>query len=709
MNTKYFFGYAIGALFLLSGCSDELDNVGGANHAGDVIRFSASTEASGSRTSYGELTNGEYPVYWENGDNVIVYSPQAMAENASQTATYTVSVADEINSHEYNLTGTNTMKWGETDEHHFYTFYPADKVSACTENGVITATLPSEQIIEFESTTADGVTTWSPKGYDYMKNALMAGHLVQSRDASDGTVVLPFKPITTAIDIEIKAPQDVDASADLLVSSVTIANPADEPTGRAYLAGTFTYDISTPSVSENGSWVQGTDITDGSYIVNVLFKEPIVLKKGSDTTIKFTAFLLPKPGGIEATTKKLRIMVNCREVTTNSDDSYTATGATTVKTANITGIQGRKKNVVKMGYIPSPIVFSYETWMASLPDATYVSQISLPGTHDAGAFNTGSLLEALASTQTQVYSIPEQLNLGIRVLDFRPKYENGAFNVAHGLITLTDENGQDLKFSLIINDAIAWLAEHPTETIILILKNEFGSDSDSQLGWKQNILATLNKLKDTWGTQYFITDFNPSMTLKDARGKIIVWSRDHYYANSATTSDEIEPDGTGTHWFGCKISGWPDNIDQMIKSFYTPSYPKANGGIGKLTIWDRYRHNEGLYEDAYVPLQADKETSISTNIQNAYSDLSNDSWYITFLNVNGGLTYRWFSYLGPSIRTGEYNSYAANIIKGLSESTYQKSGIVMFDWAGYSTYSGDVILEAVVDNNFKAGGPAKAE
>ena len=36
---------------------------------------------------------------------------------------------------------------------------------------------------------------------------------------------------------------------------------------------------------------------------------------------------------------------------------------------------------------------------------------------------------------------------------------------------------------------------------------------------------------------------------------------------------------------------------------------------------------------------------------------------------------------------------------------YEKAGIVMVDWAGEDNYAGNTIIKAVIDNNFRAGGP----
>lgn len=703
MKAKYLLGYAIVVLMALVGCSDELDNIKQPIQEGDVIQFSASADNVGSRTSYGDLTNGEYPVYWENNDEVVVYCPQAKSDDGSpQEVTYTVSVDDSNNSTEYGLTGTNAMKWGSENEHHFYTFYPADNFTNCTVAGLVTANLPQQQEVTLVATETENGTiyTMAESDHSHMQNALMAGHLEVLRSTSDGTVVLPFTPITTAVDIEVTAPAVNGSVSPLYVKSVTIANQTTVATdNRTPLSGTFTYDVVNKKQKS---------VTEASYFVNVVFSSPVVLTNNSNTKIKFTAFLLP------GAPTNLRIILNCHEGDANGNIS----GATTTKVVNANGIVQQKKNKVIMGNIPTPIEFSYETWMASLHDDTYVSQISLPGTHDAGAYPSASGLDN-ALAQTQFVDIITQLNAGIRVLDFRPKYVNGTFNIAHGYVTY-----EDRTFDYVFEQAVTWLAEHPTEFIMVQLKNEFGSDSDSQIGWQTNMRNKLLSISE----HYRIDTFDPEMTLKDARGKILFLSRDFYVGTDGDTSDHNHASWVGGKFnFGVDNNNFTGGFLGIGKSFdnYWSTNVFTNGNSNSLGailfISDHYKGAWlGSGTGIVNPDEGDKQQCISETIKAAYTDKSNKTWYLNFLNVSG-----------TDRTSSKYNDYAATLISGLSATTYQRVGIIMLDWAcpfkesgsvtlmgdnGTSSvstvknsYKGYEVTKAVIDNNFKGGGPAKAQ
>lgn len=677
--------------------------------SGNVIKFAATTSATASKTSYGQLTDGAWPIYWENGDVVKIFCPEA-SEDGANNATYTVSGADD-NIVNYRLSGANTMMWGEEETHHFYNFYPAENIHSreVSTDGIYVVSVPREQnaILQDDGTYAD------------MSAAAMAGHLAKKKsEVGDNDVIkLPFKPITTAFDIKITAP---DAPADgttskftkITITSITIANNATTTTGRKYLAGVFNY---APESGEFSPYTNTTTTDEvGSYTVNV--KVPnIELEVGSNKSVTVTAFLLPfdLPGD-------LRIIVNCKEeVSAGATGTISKTiKASEEQVANNIG----KKIPVTLGKLPNPIEFNYKSWMANLDDDCYVSQISLPGTHDAGAYPADSesgitnfFTDLFA--QTQEMGIIEQLDAGVRVLDFRPKYrpDYNDFNIAHGAATYMNRT-----FDIVMDEMIKWLAKHPTEFIIILLKNEYGvGDWDSSsnkpvfLGWIKNINAKLRQAKYA---QYSIAQFNPSMTLREARGKMLFMSRDYYAptnisdahysnvsANWSTYQDYY------TDWYGCKISGWPDNKkmnEAGAKSFfiYNPdSIYSPNAERNYLKSAGTFYYSDYYKRTIIVDLPV-TESNKNTEIQAAITSAKNNSgsnfkdiWYMTWLNV----------YTSSESRSSGHNGTTSTYIKNniSTGDTYQRTGIIMADWI--ESTNGQSLIKAVVDNNFKAGGPAK--
>lgn len=722
------------ASFGFIGCSEEFDeSFGKGASKGDQIKFAAYIEDNTTRTAYGPLTDGAYPVYWVNGDKVKIWSPQAtndpnnLETTNGATATYTVAnVGDNVS--KYSLSGAteeNALYWGNGDgengTHDFYTFYPANANNYTTDDGTFVFAVPREQDAVVTKTGDDA-------GYTYtavdMNAAIMAGCVTIDRATynPDTEIVLPFKPLTTAFDIEILPPGEpsddslegeVDVD-EVWITSVTIANDATLTSGRKILAGGFTYDV-----KNGGTFAHYTNTATnedaGSYTVNVMLKEPVCLRRGKSDTLKVTGFMLPeiRSSSADESGATLRVIVNCRRNTSSGEmKAYSKNVSWTAE--NKSNIENRKCTV-PLGLLPNPIVFSYETWMANLPEDTYVSQISLPGSHDSGTYDPESGLFQLDNAgQTQFLSMYEQLNAGIRCMDFRPgckyNFSSGTYTmgIAHGWIQY------EVTFADVVTDVVKWLAEHPTEFVILKMKNESSGQSRTGTGsllgvpvptytdnfdlWQKYIIQELKKV----GAEYLIDDFDPYMTLKEARGKVLFMSRDHYLSGP----DGTEEDGYGNHWVGCKISGWPDDNPTLMtgKTFFTPSHTRDTGGIGGFSVSDVYRGDSDWLTNA--PGESTKKAAIDGYLtacrDNTCGKQDYGEWYFVYLNVRGDSRY-----------TDVYNKYMVDVLsRDPYVDTYKNVGVVLLDWAAKTEenldtetkenpFGGYEVIKAVVDNNFK--------
>lgn len=680
--------YILISALMVTACSDGLDEPR-TIQAGESIRFTASTDAI-TRTIYGDKNaQGNYPIYWEDGDLVKIFCPQADAAKGVQEAEFTVSNPGE-NSTSYALSGMNSMVWGEGDgeqgTHDFYMFYPSSQLVSFANDGVngeLKFDLPAEQVV----TMTQNGTAWEGINTDY---ALMAGHMAINRtETSDTDVInLQFKPITTALEINITAPSDGDTQ---YLTSITIANESGITTGREALAGTTIYDITS---TDDADWNEpsSTDVINGSAAVRITFQDAdgnplnIALAAGSGTTVKVPAFLRPVLSQIYG----LRVILNMREsVTVGASDTHT-------KSIPQGKLIERKFNTMAMGNIPCPPEFTYETWMSNLPDDTYVSQMSLPGTHDAACSGT----DYNSTVETQQYGIEEQLNRGVRVLDFRPDYQSdGSFDISHGFYNT------GVTFQAVMEYAVSWLASHPTEFIIIKLKNETTNSSltDYFEKWQLNIRAEILKYISP---EYYIDIFDPEMTLGEARGKVLFMSRDEY-------------DGG---YLGCKIAGWPDNSAEVwTRTFYINKegyrgnayYGDTDGvGVGMAYVSDYYNFAKGSIISNIDLAEAlpNKTEALTASLSGAGNNKTYSNWYITYTSgfFYAGSTA--FSQAKNYACATAINEWTAAYIKSMSTSTaYKNAGIVIMDYADNEGANGDDLLKAVIDNNFKGGGPLKKD
>jgi 1-phosphatidylinositol phosphodiesterase len=187
------------------------------------------------------------------------------------------------------------------------------------------------------------------------------------------------------------------------------------------------------------------------------------------------------------------------------------------------------------------------SWMKSLPDNYLLSQLSVPGSHNAGA-----LYEPWFGTaQCQSLTIAEQLNAGIRFLDIRCRHVNDAFNIHHGRVY------QRQNFDDVLNACFSFLTSHPGECIIMSVKEEH-TDSNITRTFEQTFDAYTAKNPSHWYLGAGIP------TLGSVRGKIVLLRR----FQSTTT-----PKGIAAN------PGWMNNTTFTID----------NGAESKLRVQDNFK------------------------------------------------------------------------------------------------------------------------
>lgn len=101
-------------------------------------------------------------------------------------------------------------------------------------------------------------------------------------------------------------------------------------------------------------------------------------------------------------------------------------------------------------------------WMASVPDSTLLSDMSIPATHDSATY---VLLQTDVIPLTQRMSIARQLDAGVRAFDIRCRYDNNDCPIYHGPYYL----GQTMHDVLRVFKG--FLQANPTETVLLMINN----------------------------------------------------------------------------------------------------------------------------------------------------------------------------------------------------------------------------------------------
>ncbi|MCX5205391.1 phosphatidylinositol-specific phospholipase C [Streptomyces sp. NBC_00237] len=149
-------------------------------------------------------------------------------------------------------------------------------------------------------------------------------------------------------------------------------------------------------------------------------------------------------------------------------------------------------------------VLGTQDWMAGLDSARSLRTLTVPGTHDSGARFGGLWVECQNTT------IAQQLTSGIRFLDIRCRAFEGSFTIHHGAFY------QRLNFDDVLTACRDFLTAHPSETVLMRVKQEYSEVSDAAFG--ERFTDYLDRRG--WRSLFLIADSLPS--LGQARGRVVL-------------------------------------------------------------------------------------------------------------------------------------------------------------------------------------------
>ncbi|KAG5264390.1 hypothetical protein AALO_G00253270 [Alosa alosa] len=110
--------------------------------------------------------------------------------------------------------------------------------------------------------------------------------------------------------------------------------------------------------------------------------------------------------------------------------------------------------------------FLTPSWMADIPSSRPLSEVTMPGTHNTMALYGGGLAEC------QSWSLAQQLHAGVRFLDVRVRHVGGNLTIHHGI------SYQYAHFGDVLQGVDAFLKEHPSETVLMRLREELSETGD---------------------------------------------------------------------------------------------------------------------------------------------------------------------------------------------------------------------------------------
>jgi len=262
--------------------------------------------------------------------------------------------------------------------------------------------------------------------------------------------------------------------------------------------------------------------------------------------------------------------------------------------AILSGGCNKKEDTELESLLPNPEIGSsdqklpyyFEEWMKSIDDTLSLSQITIPGTHDSGADKHSSYVSwpIWHHVICQDFKIPNQLRLGVRWFDIRLNYDAwGELVVYHGSFYLSK------YFSDVLDWALNFLHNHPSETVILMIKQESTHSSAEEFG--QAVYTCIEQK----GLDNFFLEFRVP-TLKEVRGKIYIVRR---FQNKTSHS-------LGTYAY------WQDNT--------SGSY-SFNSGVG-FYVQDHYNLHKIATHTKYL--------DISDCIDTAHAESQSNVFYLNY-------------------------------------------------------------------------------
>ena len=293
-------------------------------------------------------------------------------------------------------------------------------------------------------------------------------------------------------------------------------------------------------------------------------------------------------------------------------------------------------------------------WLTKLDDSTPLVSLSIPGAHDA-ASSTINVLPHF--TRTQELNISEQWARGVRAFDLRPAWKDGTLGIYH------DRFDAQISFQHIINTLFIALGRNPGEFAIVLVRHEQEADENDP-DWPSAMGQYLGSAKDN------LIDYNPSLTLGDMRGKILILSRNEY-------------DGGP---YGGYIKDWNHGADIGGQK---KSSIMVRGAEAYFPVWIQDYYDPATVEDKWV--------IVKTMLDATTAAADSDTPPLVINHASG--------YIGGNLPDYRSNARSTNAkIADYLATSSAPVGIIMMDYAGAAKSSGvsvygDVLLDAIIKHN----------
>lgn len=688
MKTKKYFIIPILAFMAVSCQDQELSSV--QPTPGEDVKFGASLEKTATRTIYGDRIGDAFPIYWVNGDEVVVSSPECATEGGVGSAIYKVNVG-ESTTQDYatslDKTGEIGVRWGDNGVGNFYSFYPASRAVLGSDYKTMTVTMPAQQdnnIVGEEATENGKKIIVNPD--------MRACFMYAKQTANSGeTVNLKYIPLSTAIRFTLEGP----SSGEVGVSYVRIYAPES-----TVIDGSFTLNYS-------GTGKPALSTVTGRNYVTMNVADPVTkefLTLGPNESAELCVFLL------------------IPQEMTITNDWYmligTADGRIFKKSLGVLANSGGNSTLVpgQVHYLPElPKLeaggeWNPSNWMVNIQRNVYLSEISIPGSWNS------------LNTDYQTQSISQQYQKGVRAFHLDTRWiryipaSNNELGIADGGSTVgSDGNKYIVAFgATTFEDALDQIVNEVKSEEYMVVVCTFAQGSANYV-YGINLDGTnkiwLHKISEICNQSKYdgkIVDgstLTPNTVVGDVLGKVIVIVNTY---TEATINDSkclymdvrMELDKNefkNDHYLTRNLNFWDtQNGASGIKVYATHA---------QLTVNDQTTTNGN--DDSgrgYEPTLLERKNKVEAILNQSkknYSDLTNyahDTWM--YIGCGG-----YVDGDDHSPVTSYFLNYMAGEVESMDTEGYYPIGIVYFNQteADYpdNALGGTSLIQNILEMNNK--------
>lgn len=725
--------YSLAALMLMmtaAGCQDDavVSNIENPVQTGDEISFGMSLPQDGiqTRTAYGhpvvdpESGTGYFPVYWENGDEIAIYCPQASMP-ASKLVYYTIGVSTTTSSTAETVTkiGDAGLQWGSEDLHKFYGFYPVKFVKGTESTGLFDLTLPVEQRpLRFEQDAEGNYTAVSNPEF-----AIMYAYRGQKKSNTPvGTDIdLQFKPLSTILEIEVSAPGNI-------TEPITLTNINVEALNGTPIVGDFTaqvYPGSDTEESYESTVVCKTNmsgvVTDNlsvpcSWINEQGVLEYVKLAAGKKLVVR--AFLIPNENEIDGSNIKITVATSggtVHKTLTTSDNSFK--------------ILPHKVSRVTLPTLPTQSQYNVNYWMSSLDPDIYLTELSIPGskfTNTSSYQPTGT--EQQYKDGVRAFILHTQASRRWVVDGILPPAGHWDYSVSVNNAGTLKESFQQIA-QYLENAEKKFKEEGKVSNefalVMVTYKKDGLVESIQQEIWINGIQEEISEMAADPSYRIYNSEVTPETTIKDVRGHIIVKANvnsDHMVTTGATAPilyslwdgpyGPETSEGSGINYqdkFGGMPLYWQNYQaydgnsagNSKLRWYYqevtTTSDSGRNAEATYLSKVDAITNQFSMGVDLYK--KESHDTWLMNDIGGEKTDVSSGTTSHNSGNYSDGIQYS----NGIEYTAAELNQLCLNELLKREENAGM--GLIFMNFANRGEngkkFQSDLILQTIIDNNFK--------